>query len=392
LFNAYLSDIPVPPPRIELVSYADDITLFTEGTDITDMSNALTDYLSSLADYLDQKKLSLSPAKSTVTLFTPDGRQHHIHPQVRIRDTLLPLVKTPRILGVKFDPSLTFHPHAKETAGKTKRRNTVLRALAGTKWGTSKETLEVSFKAVGRSILNYGAPVWSPILSSSGFDLMQAAQNASLRTITGCHRNSAIQHLHHETQLLPVREHSHMLATQFLAKMKHPQHPLRSLCDRAAPPRNRKPSLSTHYGEQFDNAKTALPQNERDDFNTKAIVKQIHTQAVDQYISNMQPNRILGQQPPPISIDEQQLPRISRCRLAQMRSGFCVQLADYKHRLDTNHSPICPDCSREDQDVLHVFRCRPTPLTVEDLWRRPIETAHFLGLPPPTDTPPPAET
>ena len=32
--------------------------------------------------------------------------------------------------------------------------------MAGTSWGQQKETLLMTYKAVGRSIINYAAPVW----------------------------------------------------------------------------------------------------------------------------------------------------------------------------------------------------------------------------------------
>ncbi|KAH7714343.1 Protein H25P06.5 [Aphelenchoides avenae] len=94
---------------------------------------------------------------------------------------------------------LTFADHGRATAAKTSRRNNILRALAGTSWGQQKETLLTTYKAVGRPILNYAAPVWTPLLSDTGFKRLQIAQNAALRTATGCLAMSSIDHLHQGT-------------------------------------------------------------------------------------------------------------------------------------------------------------------------------------------------
>ena len=68
LFNYYLADFPTPPPNINLIKYADDITIYTSGTVVTDLINGLNIYLSQVLNYINDEKLTASTAKSTVTL------------------------------------------------------------------------------------------------------------------------------------------------------------------------------------------------------------------------------------------------------------------------------------------------------------------------------------
>ena len=77
--------------------------------------------------------------------------------------------------------------------------------------GKDKETLTITYKAIGRSIANYAAPIWSPQLSISSWIDIQRAQNAALRTITGCHVMSNQDHLDRETNIIPIKEHNAML-------------------------------------------------------------------------------------------------------------------------------------------------------------------------------------
>ena len=66
LFNYYLADFQTQPPNIKLVKYADDITMYTSGPVVADLINGLDIYLLQVLDYINNKKLTVSTAKSTV--------------------------------------------------------------------------------------------------------------------------------------------------------------------------------------------------------------------------------------------------------------------------------------------------------------------------------------
>ena len=50
---------------------------------------------------------------------------------------------------------------------KLQNRNNILKALAGTSSGMSKELLLTTYKAIGQSILNYGCPIDSGIVQNA---------------------------------------------------------------------------------------------------------------------------------------------------------------------------------------------------------------------------------
>ena len=86
LFNFYLSNLPIPPKGVYVIQYADDISIYTSGTDIKAMTEKINSYAKESADYLKERKLILSAEKSTVTLFTPDTKEFNIHPHVFINN------------------------------------------------------------------------------------------------------------------------------------------------------------------------------------------------------------------------------------------------------------------------------------------------------------------
>ena len=103
-------------------------------------------------------------------------------------------------------------------ANRVSKRNNVLKALASTKWGQQKETLLMTYKALGRSIANYAAPVWSINASETNIGKIQRAQNEALRIITGSHKMSSIDHIHSETKMLQVEDHLNLLSAQYLVQ------------------------------------------------------------------------------------------------------------------------------------------------------------------------------
>ena len=107
LFNYYLADFPKPPSNIRLIKYADDITIYSSGPVLADLINGIDIYLLQLLNYI-KKKLPFSTAKSTVALFTPDTHEHHLNPQVKLADQVLPLEKKPKVFGVTLDAHFTF--------------------------------------------------------------------------------------------------------------------------------------------------------------------------------------------------------------------------------------------------------------------------------------------
>ena len=137
-----------------------------------------------MSRFLRENSLLISAPKSSVTLFTPDPTQANTHTKIKIADSEIPLVRNPKLLGVYLVTFFSFNKHCVQVANRVSKRNNVLKALVGTNWGQQKETLLMTCKALGRSIANYDAPVWSINASETNIVKIQRAQNEALRIIT----------------------------------------------------------------------------------------------------------------------------------------------------------------------------------------------------------------
>ena len=345
--------------------------------------------------------MPLLAAKSTVTLFTPWNKQYGRLPEVKVAGDVIPQENNPKLLGVTFDPFFKFCAHASATARKANRRLNVLRAVADSTFGHDKECLAATFKGLIRPFFDYAAPIVYPNYSPTSIKRLQTIQNKALRLVTGCHNAAAQDHLHAETEILPVAAHLRLLSAQHLAKALQPSHPSHHLVAAPSePPRRRmKETLRSsclEVVEPFLDGGVVPPGELRRTLNN------IHTKVVTDELAALGDNRILLAKPPPIHSSERRLSRATRATLSRLRSGHCSRLNDFRFRIGSSDTAACPECRQEDASTSHLFECvaHPTSLSVRDLWDKPWDVAAFLaGIPsfadlpdpgpPPTPPPPP---
>jgi len=114
--------------------YADDVHAAESSANPT-TAHALTAHAEAVGHWAEERDLQLSIPKSHVTLFTSDTHQFHLHPTVNLNGSPLPLQRCPKLLGVTFDPYLTFTPHVQTIVERASGRLKILKALSGTTWG-----------------------------------------------------------------------------------------------------------------------------------------------------------------------------------------------------------------------------------------------------------------
>ena len=247
LFNLFLHDLPPRPPNIKLYSYADDLTITTKHPNITTAQTHLQAYLHDLETWLTSNEMEVSPAKSSLTLFTTYNKEHNTQPQVTLYNTPLPIQKHPKILGLTLDPSLSFKQHIESTCKTANTKTNTLKALAATDFGCHKETLHTLYKQYIRPTLSYASPAWSSNLAPTHLNSLQKQQNKALRLITGCTNSTPIDHLHHESHTLKLKDHLKIQNTNFIASATAPQHPSAHLVNPPATHRQLKKTPGQTY-------------------------------------------------------------------------------------------------------------------------------------------------
>ena len=76
LFNIYTSDLPPPSAPVQVMAYADDITITSTHTSTSAAKKYIQPYLHKVFAWTKQNNLLLNPDKTTCTLFTPDPAEY----------------------------------------------------------------------------------------------------------------------------------------------------------------------------------------------------------------------------------------------------------------------------------------------------------------------------
>src|SRR5688572_17189560 len=210
-----------------------------------------------------------------------------------INNVTIPTVKNPKILGLIFDPALTFSEHARITKTKADSSIKILKAFTSTSWGKQKETLLATYKTIILPVIEYASTIWYLIISDTNLQKLQTTQNSALRVVTGCTPDTNIQHLYKETKTLPLSNHLKLHASQLRQKSQLPTHPLHYLIKQSQCPRKKKETIFDDWGKKtisITNRNTIPPTPETISQNLKII----HTTIVDECLKSYEPNSILS--------------------------------------------------------------------------------------------------
>ena len=201
----------------------------------------------------------------------------------------------------------------------------------------------------------------------------------ALRIATGCTSDTNIQHLHNETNILPLNAHLKLHSSQLRQKSQHTTHPLHKFTVLTENERHKKQTI-------FDNNNNyTVNINTKSDLICEDLIqsnlKLIHSHIVSNHLSQ-RPNKVLQDQTPSVSPAELLLSRETRRKLAQLRTNKSPLLVSYLYSIgDPRHpSPLCPLCLMHDH-TSHLFECKsiPTSISSLDLWTNPDKVEPFLA-------------
>jgi hypothetical protein len=255
------------------------------------------------------------------------------------------------------------------TEEKANKSINLMKALTSTKWGKQKETLITTYKTITRPIIEYGSTIWSPIVSrprknkenvKKYYQKLQTIQNSALRLATGCISDTNTQHLHVETKVLPIKEHLKLQASQLRQKAQLQTHPLNKLTKLDSSKILKRPTI-------FDNTNHTINYDDNQNLFTKETIelnkKRIHTDITAEYISEIEPNKVINKIAPEINKHEENLTRETRRILAQLRTNKSPILYSYRYKIDKKNKNInypsdqCVLCKTTKHDSFHLFNC-----------------------------------
>ena len=97
LFNIHTADIPTPTAPVQVMLYADDITITSTHTSISAARKYIQPYLHKVYDWTQHINLIINPDKTTCTLFTPDPAEYNSNLGLNINNKALPMALHPKV-------------------------------------------------------------------------------------------------------------------------------------------------------------------------------------------------------------------------------------------------------------------------------------------------------
>ena len=173
----FVSDCPITDS--DMTSYADDFTLLASAPSIAEAKARANRICSTLVRWANGKQLAIASWHCSPRIPTSPGSTH-------------------KCISVTRWPRCVQH---------ISRLLNVIKALAGSTWGFTTETLVATYKAFVSPILNYAANIWFTQLFSSHLDKLEMIQNKAQRITTGCPLKAAVSPFRAETGVIPLRAH-----------------------------------------------------------------------------------------------------------------------------------------------------------------------------------------
>ena len=117
LFNIYTSDLPPSSAPVQVIAYADDITITSTHTSTSASKKYIQSYLQKVFASAKQNNRILNP--TTCSLLTPDPAEHTSNLDLKINNNALPMATHPKVLGLTLDPKLTYNTHIHNLSTRT---------------------------------------------------------------------------------------------------------------------------------------------------------------------------------------------------------------------------------------------------------------------------------
>ena len=111
LLNIYTSDLPPPSAQVQVMAYADDITITSTHTSTSAAKKYIQPYLHKVFAWTKQNNLLLNPDKTICTMFRPDPAEYTSNLDLTINNKALPMAMHPKALGLTLDQKLTYSTH-----------------------------------------------------------------------------------------------------------------------------------------------------------------------------------------------------------------------------------------------------------------------------------------
>jgi hypothetical protein len=226
LFLIMINDIPNEIDGVEMTLFADDSSIYAGHRNRNKLEQKIQLSLDTINAWCNRNGFKISVGKTIGVLFTKKNKISNIC--LKVESKTIKIEKTAKFLGVMFDHRLSWKPHIEYLIAKCKKRMNLMRAVSGYHWGASKKALLHIYRALIRSVIDYGDVVFSSA-PNSYLDKLSSIQTEALRLCCGAAKGTAALALQNECGEMPLQMRRLQNSLKLGAKvLGRPNHPLES--------------------------------------------------------------------------------------------------------------------------------------------------------------------
>ena len=200
LFNIYINDVVQTVKHSAIALFADDIAIWNRNKDPKQLQNEMQNDLNNIETWSTKWKLKLSAPKTKAMTFT---RKSKPNLTFKLYDSDLENVKDFKFLGVTFDSRLKWDSHIDNIIVRCKKKLNLLKMTMGTAWGPDTKTAMIFYRALIRSVIDYGSELYGTA-SSTTLSKLSSIQYKSLRLITNTLPTTSLEALQVECGEPPI--------------------------------------------------------------------------------------------------------------------------------------------------------------------------------------------
>jgi len=213
LFSILTSNLP-SIQEAEFYVYADDVTISVSDPTLMGAQFKLRRVADIFLEWASSWGMEVNPEKSALMCFT--RCKIPFLPSVTLHRTPVPLRSTHKHLGIYLDaPRLSWKSHIAHLRSDCLKRLDIMKSLAGTTWGASRESLLCIYKAYILGKLNYGCVLYGSAAVTT-LRKLDTIQHTALRIILGAFPSTPILALYVESGMLPLQ---HMFDASIIRKL-----------------------------------------------------------------------------------------------------------------------------------------------------------------------------
>ena len=175
LFLIYINDIQFCS-ELNLLSYADDTTVYASGTNLADIETVMNTELTKLDDWFRSNKLALNVSKSKYSIFSP-SKMTHSNISINICNSVLEREHSTKFLGLNIDEQLTWKSHINKLKAKLSSSIYIINRI---KNHLPHKALKDIYYTLIHSHLIYGNTAWG---ASSQIEHLFKIQKKAIRLI-----------------------------------------------------------------------------------------------------------------------------------------------------------------------------------------------------------------